>query len=136
MDLAKSLIVSAAGMRAQGMRLRIVSENLANAHSTAQTPGGEPYQRKVVTFRNALDRAVGVETVRADRVGRDPSAFERRHDPGHPAADQDGYVLLPNVKPMIELMDMREAQRGYEANMNALTSARSMLLRTIEMLRG
>ena len=136
MDLAKALIVSASGMQAQGMRLRIVSENLANAQSTAQTPGGDPYRRKLVTFSSELDRAAGVETVRADRIARDPSAFERRHDPGHPAADQDGYVLLPNVRPMIELMDMREAQRGYEANMNALTSARSMLLRTIDMLRG
>jgi flagellar basal-body rod protein FlgC len=118
------------------MRLRVVSENLANAQSTAQVPGGEPYRRKVVTFRDAFDRAAAVETVAVDRVERDPSAFERRYDPGHPAADQDGYVLMPNVKPMIELMDMREAQRSYEANMNALTAARSMLLRTIEMLRG
>ncbi|SRR5690606_32084635 len=135
MDLVKALAVSAAGMQTQGTRLRVISENLANAQSTAQTPGGEPYRRKVVSFRNELDRAVGVETVQVDRVARDPSQFERRYDPGHPAADEDGYVLLPNVKPMIELMDMREAQRSYEANLNVLTAARSMLLRTIDLLR-
>ena len=136
MDLLKSLRVSSAGMQSQGMRLRVVAENLANAQSTAQTPGGEPYRRKVVSFKSELDRAAGVEKVKVDRIGRDESDFERRYDPGHPAADGDGYVLLPNVKPMIEMMDMREAQRGYEANMNALTAARTMLMRTIDMLRG
>ena len=136
MDLLKSLRVSSAGMQSQGMRLRVVSENLANAQSTAQTPGGEPYRRKVVSFKSELDRAAGVEKVQVDRIQRDESEFERRYDPGHPAADADGYVLLPNVKPMIEMMDMREAQRSYEANMNALTAARGMLMRTIDMLRG
>ena len=136
MDLVKSLGVSAAGMQSQGTRLRIISENLANAQSTAETPGGDPYRRKVVSFKNELDRATGVDRVQVDRVERDPSDFERRYDPGHPAANADGYVLLPNVKPMVEMMDMREAQRSYEANMNALTATRAMLMRTIEMLRG
>lgn len=136
MDLVKSLGVSAAAMQAQGTRLRVIAENLANAQSTAQEPGGEPYRRKVVTFKNELDRTARVEKVHVDRVIKDESDFERRYDPGHPAADKDGYVLLPNVKPMLELMDMREAQRSYEANMNALTSARQMLMRTIELLRG
>ena len=136
MDLVKSLQISASGMRAQGTRLRVIAENLANAQSTAQVPGGEPYQRKVVSFRNTLDRAAGVEEVRADRIRHDQSEFERRFDPGHPAADEDGYLLLPNVNPMIELMDMREAQRSYEANLNVLTASRSMLMRTIDMLRG
>ena len=136
MDLFKSLGVSAAGMQSQGTRLRIISENLANAQSTAQTPGGDPYRRKVVSFKNELDRATGVDKVQVDRVERDQSDFERRYDPGHPAANADGYVLLPNVKPMVEMMDMREAQRSYEANMNALTAARTMLMRTIDMLRG
>jgi flagellar basal-body rod protein FlgC len=136
MDLTKSLKVSSSGMQSQSMRLRVIAENLANAQSTAQTPGGDPYRRKVVSFANELDRAAGVEKVKIDRVDRDYSDFERRYDPGHPAADKDGYVLLPNVKPMIEMMDMREAQRSYEANMNAMTAARAMLMRTIDMLRG
>ena len=135
MDLFKSLQVSASGMRAQGTRLRVIAENLANAQSTAQVPGGNPYQRKVVSFSNDLDRATGVEEVKADRIRLDASAFERRYDPGHPAADADGYLLLPNVNSMVELMDMREAQRSYEANLNVLSASRSMLMRTIDMLR-
>jgi len=136
MDLIKSMQISASGMRAQGTRLRVISENLANAQSTAQVPGGEPYQRRVVSFRNALDRATGVTEVRADRIRNDASEFQRRLDPGHPAADQDGYVLLPNVNPLLELTDMREAQRSYEANLNVLGASRSMLMRTIDMLRS
>ncbi len=135
MDLMKSLQISASGMRAQGTRLRVIAENLANAQSTAQVPGGQPYQRKVVSFSNDLDRATGVQEVKADRVRLDSSEFERRYDPGHPAADADGYMLLPNVNPMVELMDMRESQRSYEANLNVLSASRSMLMRTIDMLR-
>lgn len=135
MDLMKSLQISASGMRAQGTRLRVISENLANAQSTAQVPGGQPYQRKVVSFSNQLDRATGVSEVRADRIRLDNSEFERRFDPGHPAADGDGYVMLPNVNSMVELMDMREAQRSYEANLNVLSASRSMLMRTIDILR-
>ena len=128
--------MSASGMLSQGTRLRIISENLANAQSTASEPGGQPYQRKVVTFKNELDRNLGARLVEIDRVVRDRSDFERRFDPGHPAADGDGYVLMPNVKSMVELMDMREAQRTYEANLNTMSAARTMLLRTIDMLRG
>ena len=135
MDLMKSLQISASGMRAQGTRLRVIAENLANAQSTAQVPGGQPYQRKVVSFSNDLNRASGVKEVKADRVRLDFSDFERRYDPGHPAADADGYMLLPNVNPMVELMDMRESQRSYEANLNVLSASRSMLMRTIDMLR-
>ena len=135
MDLVKSLGVSAAGMQSQGTRLRIISENLANAQSTADTPGGEPYRRKIVSFKNELDRTTGVDKVQVDRVERDPSDFERRYDPGHPAANADGYVLLPNVKPMVEMMDMREAQRSYEANLNLITATRRMISRTLEILR-
>lgn len=136
MDLMKSLGVSSAAMQSQGTRLRVISENLANAQSTAETPGGDPYRRKIVTFKNEMDRTAGVEKVQVDRVDRDPSEFERRYDPGHPAADKDGYIMLPNVNPMVELMDMREAQRSYEANMNVMSAARAMLMRTIDMLRG
>jgi flagellar basal-body rod protein FlgC len=136
MELLKAIRAASAGMHGQTVRLRVVAENLANAQSTATGPGGEPYQRKLVTFRNQLDREMNVETVRVDKVERDPSEFELRYDPGNPAANNDGYVQMPNVKPMIELMDMREAQRTYEANMSAMSAARQMLMRTIELIKS
>ncbi len=135
MDLEHSLDIAASGMRAQGLRLRVISENLANADSTAQVPGGEPYRRKLVTFANVLDRELGVETVRVDGIVTDGSEFGRRFQPDHPAADGEGYVLLPNVNGLIEMADMREAQRSYEANLKAIQAARGMLSRTIEILR-
>ena len=135
MDLIKALKVSASGMQAQGTRLRIISENVANANSTAQTPGGEPYRRRLVTFDNELNRALGVETVRVSRISDDTSDFSRRYQPGHPAADADGYVLMPNVNALIEMADMREAQRSYEANLKVIQAARSMVQGTIDILR-
>ncbi len=135
MDLEKSLNISAAGMRAQGTRLRVIAENIANANSTAQSPGGEPYRRKLVTFDNELDRALGLETVHVDSIVADRSAFQRRYEPGHPAADEEGYVLLPNVNSLMEMADLREAQRSYEANLKAIESSRSMLQKTIDILR-
>ena len=135
MDLDKSLNVSAAGMRSQGTRLRVIAENIANANSTAQTPGGEPYRRKLVTFENVLDHAIGVETVRVDSIVADRSSFSRRFEPGHPAADEDGYVLTPNVNSLMEMADMREAQRSYEANLKAIEAARTMIQKTVELLR-
>lgn len=135
MDLDKTLHISAAGLRAQGIRLRTLAENIANASSTAQTPGGEPYRRKVVTFANVLDRALGLDTVRVRSIGVDQSAFGRKHQPGHPAADANGYVLTPNVNALIEMTDMREAQRTYEANLRVIQASRSMLQQTIEILR-
>ncbi|TAN76265.1 MAG: flagellar basal body rod protein FlgC [Magnetospirillum sp.] len=134
-ELTKSTQIAISGMKAQSQRLRVVSENLANADSTAQTPEGTPYRRKVVTFKNELDRATGVNAVKVDKVRPDTAEFQRRYDPKHPAADRDGYVLAPNVNPLIELMDMREAQRSYEANMNVINTSRTMLSRTVEMLR-
>ncbi|WP_448203222.1 flagellar basal body rod protein FlgC [Azospirillum sp. sgz302134] len=136
MDLYKSMAVSAAGMKVQGTRLKVIAENLANANTTAETPGDLPYRRKVVTFQNALDRQMGVDTVRVAKIDVDKKDFERRYDPSHPSADADGYVLMPNVNPVIEAMDMREAQRSYEANLNAIDSARQMLSRTIDILRA
>lgn len=135
MDLRHAMHVAAAGMRVQGTRMRLVAQNLANAESTALRPGGEPYRRQTITFQNRMDRALGVETVEVARTGTDPSAFDRRFEPGHPAADPDGYVLTPNVDPLLEMMDMREAQRSFEANLNALTLARTMIQRTIDLLR-
>jgi flagellar basal-body rod protein FlgC len=135
MDLMESLMISAAGMRAQGQRLRVVAENLANADSVAEVAGGDPYRRKTISFKNQLDRELGMETVQVSKVGEDPSDFRMKYDPGNPAADGKGYVKLPNVNSLIEMSDMREAQRSYEANLKAIEVARSMLQRTIDLIR-
>lgn len=135
MDLMQSLMISAAGMKVQGERLRVVAENLANADSVAEVAGGDPYRRKTITFRNEMDRALGLETVQVDKVGTDRSDFRLKYDPGNPSADAKGYVKLPNVNSLIEMTDMREAQRSYEANLKAIEVARGMLQRTIDLLR-
>lgn len=136
MDLYKAMTVSAAGMKAQGTRLKVIAENLANANTTAETPGDMPYRRKVVTFQNMLDRQSGVDTVRVNKIDVDKSDFQRKYDPSHPSADAEGYVLMPNVNPLIEAMDMREAQRSYEANLSVIEASRTMLNRTVELLRA
>lgn len=123
------------GMKAQGTRLRIISENIANAESTGITPEDEPYRRKLVTFGNALDRELGVEVVQVNRTWRDPSEFNQRYQPGHPAADASGYVKTSNVNTLVELTDMREAQRSYQANLRVMQASRTMLQRTIDLLR-
>ena len=135
MDLMESLMISAAGMRAQGQRLRVVAENLANADSVAEVPGGDPYRRKTISFKNQLDRELGLETVQVGKLGEDPSDFRMKYDPGNPAADAKGYVKLPNVNSLIEMSDMREAQRSYEANLKAIEVARTMFQRTIDLIR-
>jgi flagellar basal-body rod protein FlgC len=135
MDLAQAMLVAASGMKVQGARMRLVAQNLANAESTGPAPGGQPYRRQTITFENALDPELGVELVRVARTGTDRSPFLLRYDPGHPAADADGYVHMPNVNPLLEMMDMREAQRSFEANLNALPLARSMIQRTLDLLR-
>lgn len=134
-DLFKTLRISSAGMRAQGTRLRVISENIANAGSLPQAPGDMPYRRKVVTFKNELDRNIGLKTVRVGKIVPDKSDFTKRFDPNHPAADADGYLLVPNVNPLIEMMDMREAQRSYDANLNVIKNTKTMLKNTIEILR-
>lgn len=134
-DLLKSLNISASGMKAQGTRLRIIAENIANAGSTALTPEGEPYRRKLITFGSALDRELGVDLVNVQRVSRDPSEFGLRYQPGHPAADETGYVKTSNVNTLVEMTDMREAQRSYEANLRVMQSSQRMLQRTIDLLR-
>lgn len=136
MDLKNAIALSAFGMKAQGSRLRVIAENLANANSTAQSPGDLPYRRKVVLFENALNKELGLDTVRVKKVDVDRGDFQRRFDPGHPSADADGYVLLPNVNTLIESMDMREAQRSYEANLGAIDASRQMIQRTLDLLRG
>ncbi|CAK0755319.1 Flagellar basal-body rod protein FlgC [Azospirillaceae bacterium] len=136
MDLIKSLSVSASAMKAQGTRIKVIAENLANKDSTAETPGDLPYRRKTVTFKNAFDRNLGEETVRVSKIGLDRSEFQRRYDPTHPSADADGYVLTPNVNAIVETMDMHEAQRSYEANLSAIEASRTMLTRTVDLLRA
>jgi flagellar basal-body rod protein FlgC len=134
-ELQKATRIATMGMKAQAERLRVISENLANADSLAQTPDGSPYRRKVISFKSELDRANGFTGVKVSKVRADSAEFLRRFDPKHPAADRDGYVLAPNVNPLIEMMDMREAQRSYEANMAVINSSRQMLSRTVELLR-
>jgi flagellar basal-body rod protein FlgC len=135
MDLTSAMTIAAAGMKVQSARLRVTAENLANAESTALTPGGDPFRRKTISFAERRDRATGLELVDVRRYGVDSGDFELRYQPGHPAADADGYVKFPNVNPLIELTDMREAQRSYEANLNALQLARQMIGRTLDLLR-
>ena len=135
MDIAKALAVSARGMDVQTARLRVIAENLANQDTTGSTPGADPYRRKIITFENRRDRTLGMEAVRVKRIAPDKSALPQRFDPAHPAADPQGYVRTPNVNTFIEVMDMREAQRSYSANLNVLEVTRSMLTRTIELLK-
>jgi flagellar basal-body rod protein FlgC len=135
MDLFKSIVVAASGLRAQSGRMKVVSENLANSDSTSDKAGVDPYKRKIPTFQGRLDRELDVKTVELGRVRKDQSPFRSKFDPGHPAADASGNVKMPNVNSLIETMDMREAQRSYEANLNVITSARRMIQRTIDILR-
>ena len=136
MDLQKSMRVSAAGMAAQSTRMRVIAENIANADSLGETPGADPYRRKTISFRNLLDRELGAQTVRVGRIGTDKTSFTRRYEPSHPAADAEGYVLAPNVNNLIEAMDMRQAQRSYDANISVIETSKSMISRTIDILRG
>lgn len=136
MDLMKSIKISASGMQAQGVRLKVIAENLANADSISDTPGGNPYRRKVVTFTDVLDRKLGADLVKVKNIGTDTSPFREKYDATSPAADANGYVKMPNVNPLIELMDMREAQRSYEANLRIVDVAKNMMTRTIDLLRN
>lgn len=136
MDLVKSLKISASGMDVQSVRLRVLAENIANADSLPGEPGAQPYRRKVISFQNALDRAVGVETVRVRKIGEAKGEFQRRYDPNHPAADKDGFVLAPNVNALIEMMDFREAQQSYQANLSVLEVSKRMIVNTIDILRN
>ena len=134
-DLIKTMRISGAGMWVQGQRLRVISQNIANVNSLPQDLGDKPYRRQVITFKNELDRSIGLETVRAGKVRPDKSEFGKRYEPSHPAADADGYVLTPNVNTLIEMTDMREAQRSYEANLNVIKASKAMLNLTIDVLR-
>ena len=141
MDLDNALRISAAGLQAQSTRLRVVAENLANRDSTGSSPGADPYRLKTVTFGAQVERGLAgaggsaVTTVKVSRVGTAPGAFEETYDPAHPAADARGYVKRPNVDSLVEMMDMREAQRSYSTNVSVLEVTRGVLTRIIETLR-
>lgn len=135
MDLLKSLAVAASGLKGQAGRMRVIAENLANADSSPERAGVDPYRRKVVSFQGKLDRELDAQVVELGKIGRDRSDFKTKYDPGHPAADANGLVKMPNVNSLIETMDMREAQRSYEANLNIISSTRRMIQRTIDILR-
>jgi len=134
-DLSKTLSVSASGMDAQTARLRVIAENLANQDSTGSTPGADAYRRKTISFESKVAAAEGVETVQVKRIGQDQTDQPLRYDPSNPAANAEGYVKTTNVNSFIEVMDMREAERSYNANMAVMQATRSMLTRTIDMLK-
>ncbi len=134
-DLTKSMFIAASGMRVQTQRLRVIAENVANADSVGAAPGEDPYRRKIVTFDSVLDRELGAEKVTVKSIERDKGDFRKVYQPGHPAADKDGYVLRPNVNTLIEMTDMREARRSYEANLQSIQASKSMLRNTLEILQ-
>jgi flagellar basal-body rod protein FlgC len=136
MEFLKSIAIAAAGLRAQAGRMRVISENIANADSTAERAGADPFRRKIPTFRSEIDRTLGARVIAMGRVRSDPSAFRLKYEPGHPAADANGNVKYPNVNPLVEMTDMREAQRSYEANINVIGATRRMIQRTLEILKA
>ena len=133
-DLSSVFTIAGSGLQAQSARMKVIAENMANADTTAASPTQKPYQRQVITFKNEFDKALGAYKVKVAGVRKDNSSFVKKFDPSHPAADKEGYVLKPNVKPIMEGMDMREAQRSYEANLSVIDASRLMLLRTIDLL--
>jgi flagellar basal-body rod protein FlgC len=135
MEFSKSLTVAAAGLKAQSGRMRIIAENIANADSAPASAGAEPYRRKIPSFTSHMDPETGAKLVEAGRVGRDSSPFRTKYEPGNPAANARGEVQMPNVNALIENMDLREAQRSYEANLNMVTSTRKMLSQTLSILK-
>jgi flagellar basal-body rod protein FlgC len=136
MDFIKSIAIATTGMRAQAGRMRILSENIANADSTASTPGGDPYRRRIVTFRSELDRQLDAHVVSLGKVATDSSDFVVRHEPDNPMADGKGDVKYPNVNSLVEMTDFRDAQRSYEANINVISSTKRMLQRTLDILKS
>ena len=135
-DFLRSMSIATSGLRAQAGRMRVISENIANADSTAKTAGGDPYRRKVPTFSSELDRALDSRVVTLGKIKPDNSEFRIKHEPGNPAADANGNVKYPNVNSLVETTDMREAQRSYEANLNIISATRRMIQRTLDILKA
>ena len=135
MDFSTSLIVAASGMRAQSDRMRTIAENIANANSGPTAPGGDPYRRKIATVRSEFDRELGATLVTSGQPAPDNSEFATKYDPGNPNADAKGYIKMSNVNALVEMMDMREAQRSYEADLTVIDASKSMLSRTVDLLK-
>ncbi len=135
-ELISAMSAAATGLRAQTVRIRISAENLANAETTASTPGGDPYRRKAPVFRTLYDREIGADTVKVTGARFDTSPFPEKYDPSHPAADARGYVKMSNVSSLIEVADLREAQRAYEANLNVIEASRAMMLGVVGLLKA
>lgn len=135
MDLMDSMHISASGLGAQSARLKIVAQNIANAESTGTRDGKSPYRRQTVSFKDVLDRENGLKMVKAKNIGTDKSDFVKRYEPANPNADAEGYVLYPNVNPMLEMVDMREARRGYEANLNVIEASKTMFSDAINVIK-
>jgi flagellar basal-body rod protein FlgC len=136
MDLLKSIAIAASGLRAQAGRMQIISQNIANADSTPTQLGGDPYRRQIVSFQSEMDRTLGARVVRLGSTATDSSDFQVKNEPGHPAADASGNVKYPNVNPLIEMSDLRDAQRSYSANLNVINATRAMIQRTLDILKS
>lgn len=134
--LLSSIRVAGSGLTAQSSRIRVVSENIANANSLSTTPGGSPYQRKIISFFDELNRESGENIISAPEIRRDDSPFPTQFDPGNPAADENGFVKTPNVNVIIEMADMREANRSYEANIQVIRQARDLISMTLDLMRS
>ena len=135
-SLIASLKIAGSGMEAQSTRLRIVSENIANARTTGDTTGADPYRRKIITFGDEMDRASGISLVDVKKIGTDQGKFTEEYDPDHPAANEQGMVKYPNVNVLIEMADLREANRSYEANLQSIKQTRDLISSTIDLLKG
>jgi len=133
---AQAMATAASGMRSQSLRLRLVAENLANANSTSAVAGGSPYQRKTMSFQETVDQFTGAALVQPGPISHDPTPFRQVYDPSHPAANAQGYVSMPNVNEAVEVADMREAERSYEANLAVLGQARAMIAKTLDILKA
>ena len=134
-NLSVSADIAVSGMKAQSERLRIISENMANADSIGIRPGEDPYRRQVVTFKDYIGKETGAKKVKVDKVVPDESQFPLKYDPNHPAANAEGYVAMPNVNPLIEMMDLKEAQRSYDANLSMMQTARDMNSKVLDLLK-
>ena len=135
-DFTRSMGIATSGLRAQSGRMRVISENIANADSTGSSPGADPYRRKIPTFTSQLDRALDARTVGLGKIAPDSSDFRSKYEPSNPAADANGYVKYPNVNPLVEMTDMRDAQRSYEANLNIIGATRRMIQRPLDILKA
>ncbi len=135
MDFSASMAVAASGMRAQAQRMQTISENIANANSAPTTAGTDPYRRKIPSVTSEFDRELNAVVVKAGQPIADMSDFRMQYDAGNPVADKQGYVKMPNVNSVIEVMDMRDAQSSYEADMSVMEATKAMLSRTVDLLK-